>query len=113
MIREITIDGKSVPMKATASTAIRYRQWFNSDLLKDMMELYKVQSTNSQEFSYEQLEMFLHLAYTMAKQADSSIPNDCNDWLDEFSVFPIEEVFPEVIDLWQTSIQTLDKGKKK
>ena len=39
MIREITIDGKSVPMKATASTAIRYRQWFNSDLLKDMMEL--------------------------------------------------------------------------
>ena len=57
--------------------------------------------------------MFLHLAYTMAKQADSSIPNDCNDWLDEFSVFPIEEVFPEVIDLWQTSIQTLDKGKKK
>lgn len=113
MIKEIVIDGKTVPMKATASTAIRYRQWFKSDLLKDMLDLYKVQEKGSQEFTYEQLEVFLHLAYTMAKQANGSIPNDCEDWLDEFSVFPIDEVFPEIMELWQSSIQTLDEAKKK
>lgn len=115
MIREIEIDGKRVPFKATASTTARYRDWFGSDLLKDMMQLYNAQTQRkqAQDLSSEQLEMFFHLAYTMAKQANSNLPADCNDWLDEFSVFPINDIFPQIVELWQESLQTLDTSKKK
>lgn len=113
MILETTIDNKEVKFKATASTAIKYRERFNSDLLKDLLSLYNAYDMNATNLTYEQLETFLRLAYTMAKQADSSIPDNAEDWLDEFDVFPIEEVFPQILDLWQSSIGTIETSKKK
>ncbi len=113
MILETIIDNKPVKFKATASTAIRYRERFNSDLMKDMLDLYASYGENTNSLTYEQLETFLRLAYIMAKQADDSITDNAEDWLDEFDVFPINDVFPKILQLWQSSIATIDESKKK
>jgi hypothetical protein len=45
----------------------------------------------------------------MAKQADDSVPEDVETWIDGFDVFPFNEVAPKIITLWQNSnITTVD-----
>lgn len=43
------------------------------------------------------LEMFENIAYVMAKHADPSIPDNPEDWLDEFNTFSIYQVLPKLI----------------
>ena len=58
------------------------------------------------------LEMFENIAYVMAKHADANIPDNPEDWLDEFSTFSIYQVLPELIKLWGLNIQTDIESKK-
>jgi hypothetical protein len=45
----------------------------------------------------------------MAKQADDSVPEDVDEWIDSFEAFPFNEVAPKIITLWQNSnITTVD-----
>lgn len=124
MIKILTIDGQKVPFMATASTVRRYRAKFHRDLLKDFTQLktaYGTAISNNDDASgdvqidltSDMLEVFENLAYIMAKQADPSIPDDPDEWMDMFSVFPINEVFPEVVSLWAASMGQLEEPKKK
>ena len=45
------------------------------------------------------LEMFENIAYVMAKHADPSIPDNPEEWLDEFNTFSIYQVLPKLIEL--------------
>ena len=56
--------------------------------------------------------MFENIAYVMAKHADANIPDNPEDWLDEFSTFSIYQVLPELIKLWGLNIQTDIESKK-
>jgi hypothetical protein len=112
MQKTIEVDGKPVAFKATASTARRYRQAFNRDLLIDMQSLTDSVG-NGQTLSASALETFENIAYTMAKQADDTIPGTADEWLDGFGMFPIYEILPQIIELWGISTQTLETGKKK
>jgi hypothetical protein len=94
-------ESQSVTFKATASTLHRYRKQFGSDLLMDMDKVMKAFEEGIT--SGDQLETFLHMAFIMAKQADPDIPNDPDEWLDTFEVFPINVVLPEVVTLWKSS----------
>lgn len=58
------------------------------------------------------LEMFENIAYVMAKHADNNIPDNPEDWLDEFSTFSIYQVLPELIKLWGLNVQTQVESKK-
>ena len=109
MLRSITIDGKSIAFKATAGTVFRYGEMFGGDFFKDMQAI--LDSNN--QLTAQSLKIFYQIAFTMAKQADSSIPDDPWEWLDEFEVFPINEVFPFVIDLWQKSNTTISELQAK
>ncbi len=42
----------------------------------------------------------------MALAADSTVPTDIDEWLDQFDMFSIYEVLPEIIELWGTNMQT-------
>lgn len=112
MQKTIEVDGKPVSFKATASTARRYRQAFNRDLLVDMQAL-SSSIGNGQTLSASALETFENIAYTMAKQADDTVPADANEWLDTFDMFSIYEILPQIIELWGVSMETLETGKKK
>jgi hypothetical protein len=111
MEKLLTIDGKEVGFKATGATVRLYRQKFGKDLLLDMNQLNA--EYQSEDLSRASLEVFENLAYIMAKQYDKDIPESPDDWLDEFNMFSIYEIFPELIGLWNASTVTQVKAKKK
>lgn len=115
MIRNIEIDGKEVAFKASAAIPRIYRLKFQRDIYKDISLLEKSLGDNNEEASnldMFSLEMFENIAYVMAKHADPSIPNDVEEWLDEFNTFSIYQVLPELIELWGMNIKTEAESKK-
>lgn len=115
MKKIINIDGVDVAFRASAATTFKYRQKFGRDMMKDMArisELSEEKGKSAMEYSGEALDTFFHLAYIMAAQANPSIPDNPDDWLDSFDVFPIDVVFPAIADLWRTTMQTVDQPKK-
>lgn len=115
MEKIISIDGKEVGFKATGSTISRYRQKFNSDLLVEITDLQakvndKGEMTN---LSSSELNVFEKLAYIMAWQYDRTIPENPDDWLDEFEIFSLYQALPSIIELWTLNAKGLEKPKKK
>ena len=58
------------------------------------------------------IEMFENIAYVMANHADPSIPDNPEEWLDEFNTFSIYQVLPKLIELWGMNIKTDVEAKK-
>ncbi len=115
MTKVIEIDGKKVPFKASAAIPRIYRVKYGRDIFKDLMKLETVLNNSSAEDSsldLFSLETFENIAYLMAKHADPSLPDTAEDWLDEFSVFSIYQVLPEIIELWGLNVQTQSTAKK-
>lgn len=115
MTKEIEIDGKEVCFKASAAIPRIYRIKFHRDIYKDLRALEKAIGKNSEEEStldLFSLEMFENIAYIMAKHADPSIPDNPEDWLDEFNTFSIYQVLPQIIELWGLNVQTDVQSKK-
>ena len=52
------------------------------------------------------------MAYVMAYHADHTIPGIIDDWLDQFEMFSIYEVLPEILELWGTNLITDVNAKK-
>ena len=100
----VTIAGKPVELKATASTIRKYRAWFDRDLLNDFKKI-QADFTSGAEVTSEVIEMIENLTYVMAKQADPNIKEGIDDWLDQFESFPIEEFAVDVVTFWAKSIQ--------
>ena len=44
--------------------------------------------------------------------ADHSIPGTIDEWLDQFEMFSIYEVLPEILELWGTNLITDVESKK-
>lgn len=115
MTKKIEIDGKEVCFKASAAIPRIYRIKFHRDIYKDLRALEKAIGKNSEEEStldLFSLEMFENIAYIMAKHADPSIPDNPEDWLDEFNTFSIYQVLPQIIELWGLNVQTDVQSKK-
>ncbi len=111
----IEIDGKQVAFRASAAIPRIYRMKFHRDIYKDLRSLEKNMGENTEDESsldMLSLEMFENIAYIMAKHADSSIPDNPEDWLDEFNTFSIYQVLPQLIQLWGLNTQTDVESKK-
>lgn len=116
IVKNIEIDGKEIPFRASAAIPRIYRVKFGRDIYKDLAFLNKVVKNNSEEASgldSLSLEMFENIAYVMAKHADPDIPDTAEEWLDEFNVFSIYQILPKIIELWNLNIQTQAESKKK
>ena len=115
IVRNIEIDGKQVPFKASAAIPRIYRMKFQRDIYKDLKALEKSVGDNSEESSnldMFSLEMFENIAFVMAKHADAGIPNTPEEWLDGFNTFSIYQVLPQIIELWGLNVQTDVEAKK-
>ena len=115
IVRNIEIDGKEVAFKASAAIPRIYRLKFQRDIYKDITLLEKSLDANDEENSGRDifsLEMFENIAYIMAKHADPTVPNDVEEWLDEFNTFSIYQVLPQLIELWGMNLQTESEAKK-
>lgn len=116
MMKKIEIDGKAVAFKASAAIPRIYRIKFQRDIYKDLSVLEKSIGDGDPEKSsldLFSLEMFENIAYVMAKHANPSIPDNPEEWLDEFNTFSIYQVLPKLIELWGMNIRTDVEAKKK
>ena len=116
IIRTIKIDDKEVAFKASAAVPRIYRLKFGRDIYRDLTALEKNVGENSKEKSgidIVSLEMFENIAYIMAKHADpQGVPDTPDEWLDQFEMFSIYEVLPEILELWGQNLTTDVNAKK-
>ena len=49
----------------------------------------------------------------MAYHADNNIPAKIEDWLDQFDMFSIYEVLPQILELWGENLVTDVTSKKR
>ena len=113
--RNIEIDGKQVPFKASAAVPRIYRIKFQRDIYRDLEALEKAVGKNEEGASnldLFSLEMFENIAYVMAKHANPAIPDSPEEWLDEFNTFSIYQVLPKIIELWGLNVKTDVEAKK-
>lgn len=112
----IKIGDKDVAFRSSATVPRLYRAKFKRDIFKDLAKLessYKGSKEEGEEFAIDDLEIFENVAYIMAYHADNTIPDNIDDWLDQFEMFSIYEVLPEILALWGTNLITDIDSKKK
>lgn len=112
----ITIDGIEVPFKASATVPRLYRLKFHRDIYKDFAALQTNVKEDDEENStldIESLEVFENIAFIMAKHADpENVPDDPDDFLEQFNTFSIYEILPQLIELWGLNLETQVESKK-
>ena len=111
----IKVDGKEVKFRSSATVPRLYRIKFGRDIFKDLAKLekaYKGKEEDGEELQIDDLEIFENVAYVMAFHADPSIPGTIEEWLDQFEMFSIYEVLPEILKLWGTNLITDAEAKK-
>ena len=114
--KTITIDGIEIPFKASATLPRLYRAKFRKDIFKDFAALKTSVDENDEQESgldIDSLEVFENIAWTMAKHADpQNVPDNPDDWLEQFNTFSIYEVLPQLFELWGLNLETQAESKK-
>ena len=136
MKRTITISGIQCEMKSSAAIPRMYRLKFERDIFVDMQkiakqievqnklkeELRKQAEENGEEFDeskfesglpVESLEIFENIAFLMHKHGDPSQPKEIDEWLDQFDMFDIYKVFPEILKMWNIENKQMSTPKKR
>jgi len=111
MEKTIKIDGRDVTFKSTGALPKRYKMQFQRDFFTDLISMegaVSKKNVSAEGIRKINFDVFYDIAWTLAKTADSSIPEPLA-WLDSFETFPIIEILPELQDMLAASIAT---GKK-
>lgn len=108
----IKVGNKEVAFKASASIPRLYRLKFKRDIFKDLSKLEKSFNNKKKDFEIEDLEIFENVAYVMAYHADKTISESIDDWLEQFEMFSIYEILPEILTLWGINLETEIESKK-
>ena len=113
--KSVLVNGQEVRFRSSAAIPRLYRIKFKRDIFKDLSKLeasYKGKTEGGSEIQIEDLEIFENVAYIMAWHADPTIPGTIEEWLDEFEMFSIYEILPEILELWGTNLVTDIESKK-
>ena len=113
--RTIEISGKPVQFRSSATVPRLYRAKFKRDIFKDLTKLeksYSKRTEDGDELQIDDLEIFENVAYIMAFHADPSIPKTIDEWLDQFEMFSIYQVLPQILELWGENLVTDVQEKK-
>ena len=113
--KTVTVGDKEVKFRSSATIPRLYRIKFKRDIFKDLSKLeasYSKKKNEDGSFAIEDLEIFENVAYVMAYHADNSIPADINEWLDQFEMFSIYEILPQLLELWGDNMMTEVHARK-
>ena len=113
--KTVKVGDQEVTFRSSATIPRLYRMKFRRDIFKDLSKLeqsYKDKGDGTQELEIEDLEIFENVAYIMAFHADPTIPGTIDEWLDQFEMFSIYEVLPEILELWGSNLFTDVNAKK-
>ena len=108
--KTVKVGDKEVTFRSSATIPRLYRIKFKRDIFKDLSKLeqsYKGKTSEGGSFEIEDLEIFENVAYIMALHADpTGTPSTIDEWLDQFEMFSIYEVLPEILELWGSNLFT-------
>ena len=114
--KTVKIGEQEVRFRSSASVPRLYRIKFKRDIFKDLSKLEKSFREKGSEdgsmMEIDDLEIFENVAYIMAFHADPTIPGTIDEWLEQFEMFSIYEILPEILDLWGTNLITDVQSKK-
>lgn len=130
--RDIEIGGIVCHFRSSAAIPRIYRLMFSRDLFKDMSKLAdELDKSNrleeeekkkaeaegrtyvkSSALPLSSLEIFENIAYIMAKHGDPTQPDNIEDWLDQFDMFNIYEILPQILDMWKIETYQASEQKK-
>lgn len=113
--KTIEISGKPVRFRASATIPRLYRAKFKRDIFRDLAKLenaYGKKAKDGGDFQIDDLEIFENVAYIMAYHADPAIPATIDEWLDQFDMFSIYQVLPQILTLWGENLYTDVPSKK-
>ena len=114
--KTVKIGDTDVKFRSSASVPRLYRIKFGRDIFKDLSKLEKSYKEKASEdgssMEIEDLEIFENVAYIMAFHADPTIPKTIDEWLEQFEMFSIYEILPEILELWGTNLITDVQAKK-
>ena len=114
--KTIDINGQQVKFRSSATIPRLYRIKFKRDIFKDLSKLEKAYSKKAKEadedLEIDDLEIFENVAYIMAYHADPTIPKTIDEWLDQFEMFSIYQVLPQILELWGENLMTDVQAKK-
>ena len=128
MERTVNIDGREVRLRASAAIPRMYRIRFRRDIIQDMSSIQraisqarenvtKLNTDENDEVSslpLDALTMFENIAYLLARHADpEAVPDSVDAWLDGFETFSIYQVMPDIQEMWEENLRTLNEPKKK
>lgn len=115
MEKILNIDGRQVKFKSTGAFLLKYKAQFHRDALQDIFKLQKAMDLDTMKITNIEaldLDVFYNLVWTLAKTADPTIKPPM-EWLDEFSVFPLMDIIPEIIDMIFSCLSSSVGSKKK
>lgn len=116
LTKTVKIGDKEVKFASSAAIPRIYRIKFGRDIFKDLQRLEKSTKKNegqdASDIEIEDLEIFENVAYVMALHADPTIPKTIDEWLDQFEMFSIYEILPEILDLWGKNLVTTVQSPK-
>lgn len=105
----VVIDGREVNFRSTGATPLRYKKQFGKDFFSEIAKFQWVADAKAkgEKINLDKMdfEPFYNICWTFAKTADKTIPSPL-EWLDEFEVFPLFEILPEIEDLLIANLQT-------
>ena len=114
--KTVKIGEREVKFRSSASVPRLYRIKFKRDIFRDLQKFEKSYKDNgnaeASALEIDDLEIFENVAYIMAYHADSTIPGTIDEWLEQFEMFSIYEILPEILELWGTNLQTQVDAKK-
>ncbi len=113
--KTVKIGDQEVTFKSSASIPRLYRLKFRRDIFRDLSRLeqsYKDRTDGGEQLEIEDLEIFENVAYIMALHADPTIPGTIDEWLDQFEMFSIYQILPEILELWGSNLFTDVNAKK-
>lgn len=116
MIKTVQIGDQEVVFKTSAALPHIYRRKFGRDIFVDMDHLQKnlkKDANGNSTIDLESLEMFENLAYCFAKHADPAVPDDIEEWMEQFETFDIYNLLPQLFEMWVAETKGTSRLKKK
>lgn len=124
MRKTIKIDkGKEIKINTSWNWAYIYQEYFGHDIIPDLVPaidafismfngLVAGEEIDQDRYDLYGLEIttVTNVVWALAKNADDDIP-DIREWLDQFDIFPMDIIVPEVVDALATSMMSTKKAE--
>jgi len=116
LMKTIQLGEQELTLKSSAAIPRIYRVKFGRDIIKDMAKLEQAYAANAGKpvslLEIEDLTVFENIAYTMAYHANPGIPDNIDEWLEQYEIFYIYSILPEILKLWGQNVFTSEEPKK-